>query len=274
MSARLMVTANIGVQLEQLLDSATDANAIMTYTSQVESLGIQTYAPVRYHYIHALVQRAEQENPATAAQLKTKALTLLGQYIQDFIRSLTQAKTLVTELAEQYPEQRDELEQLLASASFNTLTRMKKRANRNNTSAQLASLTEKITQAQQKAAVARPDSVSLDASTIAGHSFSEAASKAPGSNIDMFASGAVSEADRELRAVRSFRETSARASTQKRVSRAIADHPADSGPLNSQRLTVESLAIMRQLSPSYLNRFVSYVDTLLWLDQSAVADQS
>jgi DUF2894 family protein len=268
-----MITAEIGEPLDRLLDSITDANAMMAYTTEVEALGIQTYTPVRYHYIQSLLQRAEQEKPATAAHLQAKALVALQHYIGDFIETFTRASAIVGELAEQHPEQQDKLDQLLASARFDTLARMKKRAERNNTTAQLASLTEKITQAQQQAAVARQDSVSLDASAIAGHSFAEAASKAPGSNIDMFTSGAVAEADRELRAVRSFRETSARASTQKRVSRAIADHPVDSGPLNSQRLTVESLAIMRQLSPSYLNRFVSYVDTLLWLDQSAAPEQ-
>ena len=30
---------------------------------------------------------------------------------------------------------------------------------------------------------------------------------------------------------------------------------------------------MRELSPDYLNRFVSYVDTLLWLERSEAAMQ-
>jgi hypothetical protein len=268
-----MITPDLSEQLDRLLDRATDTGALISCTAEVESLGISVWAPVRYHYIQSLLLRSEQEIPAISARLKDKALAALQHYLKDFSASFSQACIIAGELAEQHPEQGDRLDQLLASASFETLTRMKKRADRNNTAAQVASLTEKITHAQQRAAVARQDSVSLDASAIAGHSFAEAASKAPGSNMDMFTSGTVSEADRELRAVRNYRETSARASTQKRVSRAIADHPGDSGPLNSQRLTVESLAIMRQLSPSYLNRFVSYVDTLLWLDQSAVPEQ-
>ena len=38
-------------------------------------------------------------------------------------------------------------------------------------------------------------------------------------------------------------------------------------------LAIKSLSTMRELSPDYLNRFVSYVDTLLWLERSEAALQ-
>ncbi len=38
--------------------------------------------------------------------------------------------------------------------------------------------------------------------------------------------------------------------------------------LNSHLLALQSLKLMRDLSPGYLKRFVSYVDALLWLDQA------
>ena len=44
--------------------------------------------------------------------------------------------------------------------------------------------------------------------------------------------------------------------------------PQNPGPLNPQMLAIKSLSTMRELSPDYLNRFVSYVDTLLWLERS------
>ena len=48
----------------------------------------------------------------------------------------------------------------------------------------------------------------------------------------------------------------------------LAKVPENAGPLNSQHLVHRSLTLMRDLSPEYLNRFMSYVDALSWLDQA------
>ena len=44
--------------------------------------------------------------------------------------------------------------------------------------------------------------------------------------------------------------------------------PKNAAPLNSHHLVHRSLTLMRDLSPEYLDRFMSYVDALLWLDQA------
>ena len=41
----------------------------------------------------------------------------------------------------------------------------------------------------------------------------------------------------------------------------------DAGPLNSGSLVHRSLTLMRELSPGYLQQFLSYVDTLSWMEQ-------
>jgi hypothetical protein len=38
--------------------------------------------------------------------------------------------------------------------------------------------------------------------------------------------------------------------------------------MNSHRLVLRSLALMREISPDYLTRFTAYVDALLCLDQN------
>ncbi|QNH15801.1 hypothetical protein HEP74_00924 [Xanthomonas sp. SS] len=43
--------------------------------------------------------------------------------------------------------------------------------------------------------------------------------------------------------------------------------PADAGPLNSGVLVHRALALMRTLSPGYLQHFLAYVDALSWLQQ-------
>jgi hypothetical protein len=52
------------------------------------------------------------------------------------------------------------------------------------------------------------------------------------------------------------------------VTRAIQDRPENPGPLNGQMLATRSLTELRRLSPEYLYRFVSYIDTMLWLQQA------
>jgi len=51
------------------------------------------------------------------------------------------------------------------------------------------------------------------------------------------------------------------------VTQALGQAPKNAGPINSHMLVLRSLALMREISPDYLNQFTSYVDALLCLDQ-------
>lgn len=70
----------------------------------------------------------------------------------------------------------------------------------------------------------------------------------------------------ELKSTRLLRSSISKLSADRRVKEALADAPPESGPLNPQMLAVRSLHTMRQISPGYVNRFITYVDTLFWLD--------
>ena len=71
----------------------------------------------------------------------------------------------------------------------------------------------------------------------------------------------------ELRSVQHFRNTWSKLSTNKKVADALDQAPSNAGPINSHMLVLRSLALMRGISADYLNRFVSYADTLLYLDE-------
>lgn len=43
--------------------------------------------------------------------------------------------------------------------------------------------------------------------------------------------------------------------------------PEDAGPLHSTVLTYRAMALMREVSPDYLQHFIAYTDTLTWLEQ-------
>lgn len=72
----------------------------------------------------------------------------------------------------------------------------------------------------------------------------------------------------ELKALRHFRRTWARLNVDRQLSHALAQAPANAGPLNSHHLVLQALGQLRELSPAYLEQFMSYVDALLWLDQA------
>ena len=55
-------------------------------------------------------------------------------------------------------------------------------------------------------------------------------------------------------------------SVERQVSLAMKQGPKNAGPINSHNLILRSLSMMQEISPEYLSRMVSYVDTLLLLD--------
>ena len=76
----------------------------------------------------------------------------------------------------------------------------------------------------------------------------------------------------ELKSARHFRAGLVKMNADKLVSESLQGARADSGPLNPEKLVIHSLALMRELSPHYLSRFVSYMDTLFYLEQSIKRD--
>jgi hypothetical protein len=68
--------------------------------------------------------------------------------------------------------------------------------------------------------------------------------------------------------VQQFKKQLGKISVQKQVKQAIALAPQNAGPINSHMLVLRSLGLMRDASPDYLNRFITYVDTLLCLEEA------
>ncbi len=68
-----------------------------------------------------------------------------------------------------------------------------------------------------------------------------------------------------------FRQLWGQLSTERQIRQSVASVPEGAGPLNSQRLVLRALQTMQVLSPEYLNRYMAYLDTLLWLDEAGTA---
>ncbi|MFM0730408.1 DUF2894 domain-containing protein [Paraburkholderia sediminicola] len=71
----------------------------------------------------------------------------------------------------------------------------------------------------------------------------------------------------ELEALDYFRETWAKVRSEKQLRQSLKKAPGNAGPLNSSSLVHRSLSLMRELSPGYLQQFLSYVDALSWMEQ-------
>ncbi|MBD2858236.1 DUF2894 domain-containing protein [Spongiibacter sp. KMU-158] len=74
------------------------------------------------------------------------------------------------------------------------------------------------------------------------------------------------QGEQGLKAARWFEEQRLKRYASSLVNKAIEEAPEDPGPLNPQMLAIKSLMQMRDLSTHYLNRFVSYVDSMLYLE--------
>jgi hypothetical protein len=73
----------------------------------------------------------------------------------------------------------------------------------------------------------------------------------------------------ELPSARRFMQAWDASRTHDAVEQAITRKPLNAGPLNSHMLVLQSLGLMRGLSPDYLRRFLVHVESLQWLDQAS-----
>jgi hypothetical protein len=71
----------------------------------------------------------------------------------------------------------------------------------------------------------------------------------------------------ELEVLDYFREIWSKVSTESQLRQSLEQVPGNAGPLNSSSLVHRSLSLMRELSPGYLQQFLSYVDALSWMEQ-------
>ena len=74
-----------------------------------------------------------------------------------------------------------------------------------------------------------------------------------------------------LKAVSAFQGTWSRLRAEQRLRQVLAHVPASAGPLNSSHLVNRALQAINDVSPAYLDAFMSHIDTLQWLEQTVDA---
>lgn len=71
----------------------------------------------------------------------------------------------------------------------------------------------------------------------------------------------------QLDALGEFRALWSRLRADSQLRQSLQQDTEDSGPLNSVRLAHRTLVLMRGCSPGYTQHFLSYLDTLSWMEQ-------
>jgi hypothetical protein len=220
----------------EIADTPADAFAgVDTLIATLRTAGADKFDPMRWHYIEVLAKRAAAQHASVKRMLDAKLAQALNTFQERFDQARSDATETVTLNAQQYPHAAKELQHHFDTGDFKELRRLIATLKSNEQCASLGALTRQLDQHTADNADTR---VAINA-----------------------------EARPELKAIRNARNTWAKLSVDKQVAQALGQAPKNAGPINSHMLVLRSLALMRDISPDYLNRFMSYADTLLCLDQ-------
>jgi hypothetical protein len=202
--------------------------------------GAQRVDPVRFRFIEALARRSATQSDDVRRLLEAKLAELLLDFGRRIDQASAEARRELGPLVERFPHAADEFSRLARSGDSSGLRRLGAQLEGRTRPGLLAGLVDHLDRLACDPPQGRSDPAVI----------------APG------------DAPAELKALRYFRATWSKLIVERQVSQSLAKLPANAGPLNSQRLVLRALEQLREVSPAYLERWMSYVDALLWLDQA------
>ena len=204
--------------------------------------GGERFDAAGWHYLDTLARSAAAREGSVRRMLETKLERALAAFAERFAQARSAAAELLAATGTQHPQAAAELQRLFADGDFKGLRHLSATL---EARAQCAVLSKLVSQLEPALASApgHPPSHQAISRTIASGS-----------------------PPLELKIVRESRATWARMSVDKQLALAMKQAPKNAGPINSHMLVLRSLAMMQAISPDYLSRMVSYVDTLLSLD--------
>lgn len=217
---------------EPRVDPSVEVSALI---AAMTLAGADKFDPVGLHYLDVLTKRANAHQGSVRRILEGKLAQALAAFRKRFEHAQRDAQEAIDHIGKRHPQAKADLQLLLESGDVKGVR-------------QGVAILKTVGQ---------PASLGELSRYIAQHS--------PEMMVDSAAgrSGSLPE----LKATQYFRNTWSKLSVEKRVRQALGQAPKNAGPINSHMLVLRSLALMREISPDYLNQFTSYVDALLCLDQ-------
>ena len=253
------------------MDSTASADDILALEARLDALqeaSVDGFDPVRFRFMEALLVRARGHREGVSHILARRLTLALDEYHCAYCAAKEKATLSLARGTTQFPESRESLQALFDSNQFDALRRLLLKLELVSTAESLAHLAKDVASGGDA-----PDGNSATGSfdDILRQQEHTLLSKAGPSSTALPAHGFVASGpsgEGELDAIHYFRESLVKRNADKLVTQAIKEIPEGAGPLNPQKLIVQSLSSMRDLSPHYLNRFVAYIDTLLWLEKA------
>lgn len=203
--------------------------------ARLRTAGAARFDPVRWRYVEALAGRAVAQQGRAKFMLEARLMQTLTAMADSLDLARRDAAEFVAQSAARYPHAAGDLQRCLDAGDFRELRRLVATLKNGEAGASLSALVRQF----EPAAAGHADARMM-----------ESAGSRP-----------------ELKAIRKFRNTWSKLSVDKQVTQALEQAPKNAGPINSHMLMLRSLTLMRDISPDYLNRFMSYADALLCLDE-------
>jgi hypothetical protein len=204
--------------------------------------GGERFDAAGWHYLDTLARRAAAHEGSVRRMLEAKRERALAEFAGRFAQARSAAVELLAATGTKHPQAAAELQRLFAEGDFKGLRYLGATL---EARVQCVALSELVSQLE-------PGLVGAPGHPTEHHAVSRTTANG--------------DPTLELKTIRESRATWARMSVDKQLAMAMKQGPKNAGPINSHNLVLRSLAMMQGISPDYLSRMVSYIDTLLSLD--------
>lgn len=245
-----------------MTESAINNHLLESALKDLRQQGIDHFDPVRFAYIQSMVYRSKNHKYSVRKITDIKVFKILDELQSDFAKAQKSAAKTIKHINSEYSGMSEKIQALFDYGDFTAIRHLlfKLEADKKRCSNSITILADKLANASTVI-----DNPNLDFDKLLQlqgenpelsftHLTTDISSLAQHHLID------------ELKSMQLFRESRQKLNSDKLVTQSINDSPDEPGPLNPQMLAIRSLSLMRELSPLYLNRFVSYIETLLWLE--------
>jgi hypothetical protein len=227
-----------------VLDSrhTVPGSGIDALVARLRDEGGERFDAAGWHYLDTLARRAAAHEGSVRRMLEAKRERALAAFAGRFAQARSAAAKVLAAAGTQHPQAAAELQRLFADGDFKGVRYLSATLEAGVQCAVLAGLVSRLE------------------TGLAG------APGDPAAHHAVSRTTATGDPNVELKTVRESRATWARMSVDKQLALAMKQGPKNAGPINSHMLVLRSFAMMQEISPDYLSRMVSYVDTLLALD--------
>jgi len=227
--------------------------------SLIVEQGKNRFDETRFRYISSIYNRAVKQRSPVSLMLMSKVNKMLTSYQSDLSLAEEAMVGLSNRIKMSFPESSNEVERLGRHYNVKALTQLEARLTRASGAGVLSTLTNLLLhQGESADNQSAPSFLELlqtqENECVKTYSDNETCTR-PKKN--------------ELKSTRLFRESQEAFNAEKVVRQAIKDGPNNPGPINPHMLAIRSLSTMQSLSPQYLKRFLSYIDTVFWLEQAS-----